>query len=136
MESILKKDRLDDHNFTNNITNEDYWDWVAENSLALNTINDIDYMTKNNQDTLHLPNILTSINDHSSFYGIFNQIKQEYCSARYILYEGMYNNKNHFSDENVYLVNTIDYPKYGLNIERVKAAYRSAYALFDRIGYF
>ena len=37
----------------------------------------------------------------------------------------MYNNKNHFSDENVYLVNTIDYPKYGLNIERVKAAYRS-----------
>ena len=136
VESILKKDRLDDHNFTNNITNEDYWDWVAENSLALNTINDIDYMTKNNQDTLHLPNILTSINDHSSFYGIFNQIKQEYCSARYILYEGMYNNKNHFSDENVYLVNTIDYPKYGLNIERVKAAYRSAYALFDRIGYF
>lgn len=136
VESILKKDRLDDHNFTNNITNEDYWDWVAENSLALNTINDIDYMTKNNQDTLHLPNILTSINDHSSFYGIFNQIKQEYCSARYILYEEMYNNKNHFSDENVYLVNTIDYPKYGLNIERVKAAYRSAYALFDRIGYF
>ena len=54
---------------------------MAENSLALNTINDIDYMTKNNQDTLHLPNILTSINDHSSFYGIFNQIKQEYCSA-------------------------------------------------------
>lgn len=48
----------------------------------------------------------------------------------------MYNNKNHFSDENVYLVNTIDYPKYGLNIEKVKAAYRSAYALFDRIGYF
>ncbi|ELP8668554.1 hypothetical protein QTV07_002548 [Staphylococcus pseudintermedius] len=136
VESILKKDRLDDHNFTNNITNEDYWDWVAENSLALNTINDIDYMAKNNQDTLHLPNILTSINDHSSFYGIFNQIKQEYCSARYILYEGMYNNKNHFSDENVYLVNTIDYPTYGLNIEKVKAAYRSAYALFDRIGYF
>ena len=125
VESILKKDRLDDHNFTNNITNEDYWDWVAENSLALNTINDIDYMAKNNQDTLHLPNILTSINDHSSFYGIFNQIKQEYCSARYILYEGMYNNKNHFSDENVCL-----------NIERIKAAYRSAYALFDRIGYF
>ena len=82
-----------------------------------------------------MPNILTSINDHSSFYGIFNQIKQEYCSVRYILYEGMYNNKNHFSDENVYLVNTIDYPKYGLNIE-IKAAYRSAYALFDRIGYF
>ena len=40
---------------------------MAENSLALNTINDIDYMTKNNQDTLHLPNILTSINDIHHF---------------------------------------------------------------------
>lgn len=136
VEAILKKDSLDDYDFINNITNEDYWNWVADNSLALNTINDIDYMVKSNQDTLHLPSILTSIDDYSSFYGIFNQIKQEYCSARYILYEGIYNNNNHFSDENVYLVNTIDYPKYGLNIEKVKAAYRSAYALFDRIGYF
>ncbi|PTJ22591.1 LA2681 family HEPN domain-containing protein [Staphylococcus simulans] len=136
VKSLLEEDGLDDYKLMKNNDNQDYWNWVAKNNLALNTLNDLDYLAKPKYDILHLPSILSPIDDYSSFYGIFNQIKQEYCSARYMLYEGIYSEKNHFSDENVYLVNTLDYPKYGLNIEKVKYAYRSAYALFDRIGYF
>lgn len=34
------------------------------------------------------------------------------------------------------LINTLDYPVYGLAIEKVKAAYRAIYSLFDKVAYF
>jgi len=42
----------------------------------------------------------------------------------------------HFSDKDVFLVNTLDYPVYGLSIEKVKASYRSVYSVFDKVAYF
>lgn len=70
------------------------------------------------------------------FHGLFNQIKQEYCSARFLLFEGIYNKSIHYSDTNVYLVDTFDFPVYNLNIEKIKSSYRSIYSIFDRIAYF
>lgn len=114
-----------------------YYDWVSKNGLALNTINDAKHSNFIGNDSLHLPNMLISIKEkHSKYHGIFNQIKQEYVSARYLLYEGIIGNETHFSDNGVYLVNTLDYPVYSINIEKVKSAYRAIYSLFDRIAYF
>lgn len=114
-----------------------YYDWVSNNGLALNTINDATYSNFLGNDSLHLPNMLVSIKEKSPrYHGIFNQIKQEYVSARYLLYEGIIGNETHFSDSGVYLVNTLDYPVYSINIEKVKSSYRAIYSLFDRIAYF
>lgn len=57
-------------------------------------------------------------------------------SGQYLLYEGIFEADLHFSDKEVALVDTIDSPKYGLSIEKVKSAYRIAYSLFDRIVFF
>ncbi|MFC0234523.1 LA2681 family HEPN domain-containing protein [Vagococcus entomophilus] len=70
------------------------------------------------------------------YHGIFNQIKQEYVSARFWIYEGLTDRSTHYSDKDVYLINTFDYPMYGIGIEKVKAAYRSIYSIFDKIAYF
>lgn len=114
-----------------------YRRWITSQCLTLNTLNDIDYSVDVDHDPLHLPSMIASIKErYPRFHGLFNQMKQEYVSARYLIFDGMYNLNTHFSDKGVFLVNTLDYPTYGLNIEKVKSAYRSLYSLFDRIGYF
>ena len=71
-----------------------------------------------------------------SCVGFYNQMKQEYASARYLLYEGLHNEKAHFSDKKVRLENTLDYPVYSLNAEKVRIAMRMAYSLFDKAASF
>lgn len=115
----------------------DYRIWIAQECLALNTLNDLDYSVTQSYDPIHLPDMIAPISEtYPRFHGLFNQIKQEYCSARFMIYEGIQNPKLHFSDRQVFLINTLDYPIYGLNIEMVKNAYRTIYSLFDRIGFF
>jgi hypothetical protein len=48
----------------------------------------------------------------------------------------MHTDSVHFSDRQVTLYNTLDYPSYSLTVEKVKAAYRIAYSLLDKIAYF
>ncbi|GEL68201.1 hypothetical protein MPS01_23560 [Marinilactibacillus psychrotolerans] len=48
----------------------------------------------------------------------------------------MTDRNTHFFNKKVFLVNTLDYPIYGIGIEKVKAAYRSIYSIFDKIAYF
>src|ERR1019366_974465 len=42
----------------------------------------------------------------------------------------------HFSDRQVTIFNTLDYPSYSLAVEKVKAAYRIGYSLLDKIAFF
>src|SRR5699024_8802532 len=88
-------------------------------------------------DVLHLPSMIRPLKEKLPVYsGLFNQIKQIYCSARYFIFDGIYNKKIHFSDKEVYLVNMYDYPVYSINIEKIKAGYRAIYSLLDTIAYF
>ncbi|MEK4713318.1 LA2681 family HEPN domain-containing protein [Sporosarcina sp. FSL K6-5500] len=114
---------------------EAYRMWCIERKLFLNTMNDVTLHPVAAYDILHLPNIVTSINEGPKYHGLFNQIKQEYVSARYMLFEGINQNEPHFSDKEVHLVNTLDYPVYGLRIEKIKFAFRSLYSIFDRIAF-
>jgi hypothetical protein len=63
-------------------------------------------------------------------------MKQEYVSARWMLYDGLVANAPHFSDEDVILHATEPKPTLCLAIEKVKAAYRISYSIFDKIGFF
>ncbi|WP_407144555.1 LA2681 family HEPN domain-containing protein [Marinilactibacillus psychrotolerans] len=115
-----------------------YRTWIGNNGLALNQLNDVFFEMQVGYDPLHLPTMIENIEDSRfpKYHGIFNQIKQEYASARFWAYEGLTDRNTHFSDKEVFLVNTLDYPIYGIGIEKVKAAYRSIYSIFDKIAYF
>jgi hypothetical protein len=63
-------------------------------------------------------------------------MKQEFVSARYLYYEGINPERGHFSDKEVVLFNTLDYPSYSLAVEKMKASFRTAYSLLDKIAYF
>ena len=113
-----------------------YRRWALENRLFLNPLNDLGAIPAAAADTLHLPPVTVDIGTSPYFEGFFNQLKQEFVSARYLLYEGVTDRHPHFSDRGVTLYDTLDYPVYGLAGEKVKLALRSVYSLFDKLAFF
>jgi len=115
---------------------EGYHEWVLENYLYLNPLNDIHTHTSVAHDPFHLPDMVIPDDEDFPYPGIYNQIKQEYVSARYLYYEGKVESKNspHFSDRDVKLPDTLDYSVYGYRTEQIKTALRMAYSIFDKIA--
>lgn len=113
-----------------------YRRWCLSNKLFLNDLNELPVGGYAAADVLCLPAITTDVMaSQPAVIGLFNQMKQEYASARYFLYESQNESEVHFSDRDVVLVNTLDYPVYGLATEKLKAAFRIAYSIFDKIAF-
>ncbi len=134
----LLTQQLDCNKYSIGETNEEsaYRKWCLENRLFLNPLNDLGTCSIAARDVLLLPSIVLPIGQGPYYQGFYNQMKQEYISARFMYYEGTSNRRTHFSDKEVFLYNTLDYPCYCLNIERIKASFRIVYSIFDKIGFF
>lgn len=113
-----------------------YRKWCLKHSLFLNPLNDLSDFSLAAQDIFNLPSITTGVDEGPYYFGFFNQMKQEYVSARYMYYEAIHADEPHFADKDVYLYNTMDYPIYSLASEKMKMAFRTMYSLFDKISYF
>jgi hypothetical protein len=113
-----------------------YRQWCLRNTLFLNPLNDLAPKPIAARDILGLPSFRTGIDEPPVVIGMANDLKQGFVSARWLLYEGMSSDDPHFSDRDVLLYNTLDYPSYGLAVEKVKLAFRIAYSTFDKIAFF
>lgn len=113
-----------------------YRRWCLQNCLFLNPLNDLGPFTISARDYFHLPGMVMKIGEETYFYGMFNQMKQEFVSARYLCHESFVADSAHFSDKDVLLLNTLDYPVYGLAVEKTKIALRMGYSLLDKIALF
>ncbi|HEX3104812.1 MAG TPA: LA2681 family HEPN domain-containing protein [Terriglobales bacterium] len=113
-----------------------YRRWCLKQFLFLNPINDLGALPAGASDPLLLPGLTTPLNAGPNLIGFFNAMKQEFVSGRWLLFSAISEKKRHFSDKKVRLVNTLDYPTYSLSTEQGKTAFRIAYSLFDKIGYF
>ncbi|WP_313616111.1 LA2681 family HEPN domain-containing protein, partial [Rhizobium sp.] len=122
-------------------TERAYRRWCLENRLFLCPLNDLGPHLAAAADDLMLPPLIEGYGDRSDGHlpppivGFFNQMKQEYASARFMLFEGMNSTQTHFSDRGVTLTDTLDYPLYSLASERVRTAYRIAYSLLDKVAF-
>jgi hypothetical protein len=85
---------------------------------------------------LSLPDFVTTVHEPPVLVGFFNQLKQEFVSARWLYFEGVIAEQVQASDRGVLLYNTLDYAAVGLSVEQVKAAFRMCYSLLDKIAYF
>ena len=126
------------YNYGKTKKEQQYKIWVAENRLFLNPLNDISKQAIAATDYLHLPG-LVYLNDQYKFefhYGLFNQIKQEYISARYLFYEGIQIRKStHIADKDVWLIEIGDSVNSYSDFS-IRTSFRILYALFDRIAFF
>ena len=109
----------------------------AHERLFLNPLNDLGSDDSAAYDPLMLPPLAVKLDAGSQIPGLFNQIKQEYVSARYLYFEGSRDRgRPHFSDLHVPLTDTLDYSAYGLTSEQLKLAFRASYSILDKIGFF
>lgn len=88
-------------------------------------------------DSINLP-FGKSLDEHEKeFVGLFNQIKQEYNLARYLWYRVSTDDTcEHYADKELDLVDTGDFANYSLQESLMRTAFKTAYSLFDRIGFF
>jgi hypothetical protein len=114
----------------------DYRHWCLRNCLYLNPSNDLGQYSIATTDSKGLAGHVLPVDAPHKFESFFDQMKQEYVSARWLLYEGVSVKVPHFSDKDVILLATEPRPSLSLAIEKVKAAYRASYSLFDKIGFF
>ena len=132
------KEELDlgEHSFGHTEEEILYRQWCLGNTLFLNPLNDIIKHSICARDVFTTPSMRGPINEGPVLPSFFNQIKQEFVSARYLFYQGINSDHPHFSDSEVRIYNSLDYPSYSLAVEKIKLAFRSAYSLFDKISYF
>lgn len=133
----LEIEDLEEEKLGNSDEEINYRKWVLKNKLFLNPLNDISTSSFASNDVLTLPSIVMNIGEGPYFHAFFNQIKQEYVSARFLYFEGIQQNYGnpHFSDRKVLQYNTLDYPIYSLSIEKVKACFTIIYSIFDKISF-
>ncbi|MDA3835363.1 MAG: LA2681 family HEPN domain-containing protein [Spirochaetales bacterium] len=137
--SHLENISLYEHSLGRSKAERNYRAWALGNGLFLSPLNDLGAYPIAAHDVLHLPTMVRPISEPPHFIGFFNQLKQEYVSARFLCWQGMTESeayKKHYSDKEILLLNTLDYPVYSVFVEQVKLAFRMAYSLFDKIAFF
>jgi hypothetical protein len=113
-----------------------YRRWCLDQRLFLNTLNELGSLLAAACDVITTPNFVTNVEEPPTLARFFDIMKQEFVTARFLLYSGLNSERVHYSDRGVPLSNTFDYPAYGLAVEQVKCAFRIAYSLFDKIAQF
>jgi hypothetical protein len=136
VEGITKLDPLTSQDTSATQEERDYRHWCLANCLYLNPLNDLGRYSVANYDSMGLGTHVVRVDAPHTFESFFDQMKQEYVSARWLLYEGLTAKMPHFSDKEVLLGATEPRPSLSLTVEKVKAAYRISYSLFDKIGFF
>lgn len=128
---------FDIYNLGKSVEEQEYRIWCIENKLFLNPLNDIIQENVVAHDILCLPTIVVNKKDSEiySYHSFFNQIKQEFCSARFIFYDSINNQKPHFSDRDNAIIDILDYSTYSYNIEKTKIAFKTFYSILDKIAY-
>ncbi len=117
-------------------TEIDYRKWCLDNNLFLSPLNDVTKLTVSAQDVLHLPSHTYNIEEEARFPNYFNIMKQEYVTARFMLFESLDYYSEHTSDKDVLLMNGFDGVQFSYRIEQLKVAFRLAYSIFDKVALF
>jgi hypothetical protein len=113
-----------------------YRKWCLSNRLFLNPLNDLLEESVAAHDYFFLPSMRTPLFSKPVFHSMYNQLKQEYSSARYFYYQGIREASSRFADKGVVLMETNESAEYGIALERMKIAFRMCYSIFDKIGWF
>lgn len=117
-----------------------YNKWVNDYWLRLNSYNDINpHSSLAQDDSLYFDAVFSPNQDPDFGFRMFtllNEIKQEFVSARYMLYRYFQDSGSlHFSDKGVRLSDNAEYSNYCYHIEVAKSAFRALYSLLDKIAY-
>jgi hypothetical protein len=127
---------LEDHSLGRSKQERAYRQWALTHQLFLNPMNVLGCHRIAATDRFGLPSYRSPTNDPPQFIAWFNQLKQEYVAARLFLFEAEGGPADHFADRELMLVDTLDHPAFGLSLEKMRIAFRTAYSLLDKVAGF
>ena len=113
-----------------------YRHWCLRERLFLNPLNEAYTESVAASDVLHLPNHTYDIEDAPRFPSYYNLMKQEYVSARYRLYRATHEGDPEFLMRDVLMLDSGEGQVLGHFTEDLRSAFRSSYAIFDKVGLF
>ena len=109
--------------------------WCLRERLFLNPLNEIYTRNVAATDVLHLPSH-TLKTGGPCYPAYYNLLKQEYISSRYRLYRAIHEDEPEFLMRDVLMLDSGEDQALGHYTEDLRAAFRSAYSIFDKIGLF
>lgn len=112
-----------------------YRKWCLNNTLYINPLNDLGNFNIASHDCLNLSSIIFEGNEPPTYHTLYNQIKQEFGTARFMYYESIQGKNPHFSDKDIVILETNELAKYSYYLELLKISFRMAYSTFDKIAY-
>lgn len=115
----------------------DYRSWIGLFRLFLNVEGEISPLSTFWVDDIQLP-ANSDTTTGKEYTGLFNQIKEEYISARYLWYltSELGEPKNPYADKNSGIVDLADGAEYSIRENLLRLSLKAAASLFDRIGFF
>ena len=113
-----------------------YRRWCLRERLFLNPLNDAYTDSVAATDVLHLPDHSYRLEEAPRFPAYYNLLKQEYVSARYRLYNAIHEDDRDFVMRDVLMLDSGEGQALGHYTEELRSAYRSSYAIFDKVGLF
>ena len=113
-----------------------YRRWCLHERLFLNPLNEAITDSAAATDVLHLPNHTYGIEESPRFPLYYNLMKQEYVSARYRLFRATHTDYPDFIMRDVLMLDCGEGQALGHFTEDLRSAFRSSYAIFDKIGLF
>jgi hypothetical protein len=120
-----------------------YFEWCAKNRLFLNDLNDVCDYPIVHQDIcafspfIHSINTSLTLHEELAYHGNYDELKSDYCYARYLIYSSKNtpNNASHIYNSTYQKVEDMSYSIDNLKIAQYKSAFRTIYSLFDKIAY-
>lgn len=121
-----------------------YLQWCASNALFINDLNDILSSEVVYQDIISLPSFRFALNKSLSmheelmYHGNFDELKNDFCYARYIFYTALNipQDTKHFFNDTYPHVEDMSHSLINLKPNHYKSAFRVLYSLFDKVSYF
>jgi len=121
-----------------------YLKWCGDNKLFINDLNDVSLSEIVYQDIMTLPNISRQFNPTLSMYeelmyhGNFDELKNDYCYARYLVFEAkdIDNDQIHLFNDTYPHCNDMAHTITNLKASHYKSAFKTLYSIFDKIAYF
>lgn len=125
-------------------TESRYLNWVAQNKLFINDLNDLLNEQIVFQDVLGLPSMVQKINSALSlkeslvFHSNFDELRNEYTYARYLIFQAseLKGDSEHFYNRTYSHIYDTLHALDNLKTSYMKSAFRILYSIFDKISYF
>ena len=124
-----------DYDLGKDLDLKNYRLWCLDKKLFINPLNDLGPFPTACHDCLNLPTLTLPSNRPPISLNLYNQIKQEFATARYSFYVSQFATRPHISDNDTPLVETMEMVSYSYYLEQLKIAFRLAYSILDKIAY-